>query len=273
MVRSVALWSDKIKSLAGTYWAFLPTNAIKTSNTRINSSVSFWTTIASSPTLTILTRCGSRSSVFLYRIDTPFALFFKFVLLPPHSLTMPFALPCPCGNSVSVQRSQAGSTVTCLQCGKTLDVPTIRGLQALPVIEEKEGDAKSSIARPSQWNPIRGVIAVICIAIAVYTLWPAAEWGWFRYNSDYSFTLEDELREGEKIVQALTPVQAWDTWQHYQESGLLTRNPSSYFQMKEYIEVTEPTMIRYAIIGGISLLGLFAALFWPSKKQPLAKAS
>ncbi len=118
---------------------------------------------------------------------------------------MQFALPCSCGNSVPVQQSQAGATVVCSQCGKTLNVPTIRGLRSLEAIPETEGATASDALQRKQWNPIRGVLAIFVWGRCVYTLWPAGEWWWFRLNSDFSITLDDELKAGEKIVEELTP--------------------------------------------------------------------
>lgn len=62
-----------------------------------------------------------------------------------------YVLPCPCGQSVDVDRSLAGLKVRC-PCGRNLEVPTIRGLAAL------ETRTVAETASPSTWGPRQGVI-------------------------------------------------------------------------------------------------------------------
>ncbi|HVU87729.1 MAG TPA: hypothetical protein VHD36_10440 [Pirellulales bacterium] len=42
-----------------------------------------------------------------------------------------YLLPCPCGHKLAVDRSQAGLSVGCPQCGAALTIPTLRGLDRL----------------------------------------------------------------------------------------------------------------------------------------------
>ena len=56
-------------------------------------------------------------------------------------MSVRYRLPCQCGQTVLVERSQAGLSVTC-SCGTQLEVPTIRGLNALEAVHnapEKAG--------------------------------------------------------------------------------------------------------------------------------------
>lgn len=62
-----------------------------------------------------------------------------------------YLLPCTCGKSIEVDRSQAGLTVHCA-CGRGQEVPTIRGLALL------ESRVRSQVAPRLTWGPAQGVI-------------------------------------------------------------------------------------------------------------------
>jgi hypothetical protein len=49
-------------------------------------------------------------------------------------MSVRYRLPCSCGQTVLVERSQAGLSVAC-SCGKQLEVPTIRGLAQLDTVQ------------------------------------------------------------------------------------------------------------------------------------------
>jgi hypothetical protein len=66
-----------------------------------------------------------------------------------------YYLPCSCGQKVRVEPAQAGGSVTCA-CGKTLHVPTLRGLKQLELAPHAEGGARQPSRR--QWSPIRGAM-------------------------------------------------------------------------------------------------------------------
>ena len=49
-------------------------------------------------------------------------------------MSVRYRLPCKCGQTVLVERSQAGLSVNC-SCGTQLEVPTIRGLAQLELVQ------------------------------------------------------------------------------------------------------------------------------------------
>jgi len=66
-----------------------------------------------------------------------------------------YLLPCECGEGVAIEPSQAGSSVVC-QCGKSLEVPTLRGIRTLDPIQ-----ATAARQPTREWSPLRGGIFVV----------------------------------------------------------------------------------------------------------------
>ena len=63
-----------------------------------------------------------------------------------------YLLPCTCGQKNEVDSNQSGLTIKCA-CGAEMEVPTMRGLAQLQVVE---GAADSSAAAAPAWGPGQG---------------------------------------------------------------------------------------------------------------------
>jgi len=81
-----------------------------------------------------------------------------------------YLLPCQCGLKVHVDKTQAGLSVKC-ECGRTLDVPTLRDLTQL----EQVGDQnKASASKTSTgWGPRQGLTLVGVLITLVGLIWLA----------------------------------------------------------------------------------------------------
>lgn len=132
---------------------------------------------------------------------------------------MRYLLNCPCGQSVSVGRGQAGSEVTCLACGRQLAVPTIRGLEALPIETSPAVERTVGIARP-RWSLFRRVLAGVSFATFLIAVLMCLRYGWFwaTYRSDW--TLVQEQQRIEEIVAEQSLAQLWAAWDLLRREGL-----------------------------------------------------
>ena len=80
-----------------------------------------------------------------------------------------FLLPCSCGQTTLVAARQAGETIGCV-CGRSLEVPTIRGLRALERVGEDE-------TLPPLWTLRQGiwflgiVFTLASLAFTGYVYW------------------------------------------------------------------------------------------------------
>lgn len=80
---------------------------------------------------------------------------------------MQYLLPCPCGQKLPVDASQAGLHIRCT-CGTELHVPTLRGLTALE--RASAGGARVTGARTGTWGPKQAVaflgLSMVTVAVA-----------------------------------------------------------------------------------------------------------
>ena len=94
-------------------------------------------------------------------------------------MTAHYFLPCSCGQKVRVEPAQAGGQVTC-SCGKTVLVPTLRGLKQLEVAPPDAAALRRAVGR--RWSPVQGamfsigvVVTIISLLVLAYTYLQFAE--------------------------------------------------------------------------------------------------
>jgi hypothetical protein len=125
-------------------------------------------------------------------------------------MSQQYLLPCSCGQKVRVANAQAGEQVTCV-CGKSLSVPTLRGLRQLELAPlEAEGKAKPG------WSRVHGAIfagglllAGVGIALISYYLFRYAQLGGTELAVDRS---ADVVSGMSAQIDQLSPVQALEMW-------------------------------------------------------------
>ncbi len=168
-----------------------------------------------------------------------------------------FLLPCACGANIPVNRSQAGMSLPCPQCGKAIDVPTIRKLaefaSAVP--------AKKAIKTSNSWN-LLGVIAAISFIVGLAGLTYGGYLVYDRYTITSQLAQNDvdlnkteaEFMEGirTKALQS-APSDTWDYWNIMVEEGLKDPDPPDLFKFKRYLASRVPEMIGSLITGGVGL--------------------
>jgi hypothetical protein len=148
-----------------------------------------------------------------------------------------YLLPCTCGQNVVVEQRQAGTTVRCM-CGKSLEVPTIRGLEALAHADEVEKDL------PPLWGIRQGLI-FLGLVIAL----PAFAFAIFVY------TRLPTLNETnvEQAIMALSPTQSWLLWKAYADGMPKTPAIESVAVIRG-IQVLRRWIMLGLIVGVIGLL-------------------
>jgi hypothetical protein len=129
-----------------------------------------------------------------------------------------YLLPCSCGRSVRVANAQAGGEVQCV-CGKSLSVPTLRGLRALA-----PAPAEASSKVTLGWSPVHGVIfatallaVTVGVALVAYHLWRYGQIANAGLTVDHSshFVEHEALR-----IDQMSPEQTLDEWSDIRETGL-----------------------------------------------------
>ena len=173
-----------------------------------------------------------------------------------------FLLPCACGGKIPVNRSQAGMTLPCPQCGKTIEIPTIRKLaEFASVASEKKETKRVGIAK---WlGPIAAiafVVGLIGLAYGGYLYYERYTYLSFisQIGGDLKLTEENFMVEVRKSAIQSAPADTWDYWNTMLYDGLKDASPPDLFRAKRHLEARWPTM-TYSFFVGLAGLGIFGA--------------
>lgn len=119
-----------------------------------------------------------------------------------------FLLPCECGQSVVVERRQAGSIVNCV-CGRPLEAPTIRGFEKLARADEEQEQL------PPIWGLRQGLVF-----LGLFIALPAFAFAIFLYTQLPTLN-ESNITQ---YINQISPVESWALWRLYSDG--MPKNPS-----------------------------------------------
>jgi len=169
-------------------------------------------------------------------------------------MTQHYWLPCSCGQKMRVVAAQAGGMMTC-GCGKSLVVPTLRGLRELE-LAPLEAPART---RPG-WSRIHGalfasglLLAAAGLAIATYSLWQYTRLARSGLSADRS---GDVVKFESANIDKLTPLQMLNAWSELKDEGLGEKQAPIWVVAKEKIRGYQFWM---AVGGGALAAGLLLA--------------
>src|SRR5438067_1009929 len=133
-------------------------------------------------------------------------------------MSQQFLLPCSCGQKLAVSPAQAGGQVVC-SCGRTLGIPTLRGLRQLEIARDV---APAKAARG--WSPVHGAVFAAGLVVAAVGLIVLALYG-LQYGQIMGFRLtldraDDVIRAEMARIENLSPRQALEEWNQEIEQGL-----------------------------------------------------
>ena len=147
-------------------------------------------------------------------------------------------------------------SLPCPQCGKAIDVPTIRKLAEFASTDS----AKKAVKTSRSWNWV-GPIAAISFVVGLIGL----TYGGYLAYERYSFisqltengakldTTEAEFIEGirKKALQS-APSDTWDYWNVMIVEGLKDPDPPDLFKYKRYLASRVPEIRGSFITAGVS---------------------
>lgn len=172
---------------------------------------------------------------------------------------MDHLLTCECGLSHRVGRSQAGQQISC-ECGKELQVPTLRGLSELPLAEEKGVDASQS----SAWKGWRAPTLATCSGLLVLSLLYSGYAFLQSFRNDLNYSTEDFIAEGDAAIDTFGPDELSITWTDFQTLGLRNRASPMFHVYNLYSE--EQKVKGFAGLGVSALFALLVAGIWWSAR-------
>ena len=180
-----------------------------------------------------------------------------------------YLLPCECGHKLVVESRNAGSTIECLECSTTVDVPKLGELKKLEPAEL--ADPKSA-KRSARTNPVKRLLFTLGLAVAVI----AGVAGGLLYNYSGNLITKDDQTRSEiaryKNVNDpyanATASQLWDQWYTNIKPLELPEWKEADWN-KNYAQGTILRNFAYGILGvsGIGLLVAISSFFLSNKKK------
>ncbi len=174
---------------------------------------------------------------------------------------MHYQLTCPCGAKHAVTVSQAGQSLTC-SCGNSLEIPTLRGLKELPVIEPTAEPARRAIDKPAGGRPSMavGLLVTVCF-LALST---AVFYGYWRVVLDTSQTEESERQAAFELLDQADPVVLSDAWDQYSTTGLGPPNKPTFYYVEQKRKQLETGL---AIASGVAVAAALATGVVASRRR------
>lgn len=118
---------------------------------------------------------------------------------------MKYLLPCSCGQTVDVEPSQAGQTVTC-RCGKNLLVPTL-----MQILQLEEAPQRPAVERIETGNMRRAFFLIgifVFLAACVFLCWVVVKTQ--PKPRDVSFKRVQLTYNGMELFQDSTPIPMYE---------------------------------------------------------------
>ncbi len=172
-----------------------------------------------------------------------------------------YKLPCAvCGQSVIVSTRQAGESVSC-DCGKPLEVPTMRELRQLDPVP-----AQSAASKPT-WTAAQGLLFA---AGALMTVIAAGSALWLTSLLRRVDTRQPDVGEVEfqYDIETFSLSQTWDMWKQYSLLDIEDRPTPYHVLNRGYAANLRRWLLVNAVIGGIGVAAIVGAvIFWPRARR------
>ncbi len=162
-----------------------------------------------------------------------------------------YLLPCPCGQKLVVDRSQAGLSVRCDDCGADVAIPTLRGLDRLERAEPGETVVASEWGARQALLFLGSLIAGAAL-VAAGILWMARP----IFDQEYHDALIDAAGSTADLDQ-MTLSQTFEVWKEMQQPPEMPNIP----EYRNLINNHQAAVMAYRRRMGISLtVALFGAI-------------
>ena len=167
-----------------------------------------------------------------------------------------YQLPCPeCSESLTVTLAQAGDRLTCKHCETWVDVPTMREIRTLPVVETARD------RRSGGWNVVRGslfVTGALMIGFAALAHWRLEPQ---RRRLD---TAKPEFQDITFSLDRVSLKDAWEAWNYFRFQDLDYRETPQFIEnRRKHRELTYSLYTAWSA-AGIGLTMIAGSIIWPA---------
>ncbi len=155
-----------------------------------------------------------------------------------------YQLPCGCGQHVVINATQAGQDVVCA-CGKTLAVPTLRGLQALTKVPGSAAATPAAGPKPIATSSVSGCLFALAfvtlVGCSLFTMAMLIQRSRLKPHRELAAMLD----EGQQQVDELPLDESFMVWKHFVAEGIYGEMPT-----EEIVDWTRARMYRRLATGG-----------------------
>lgn len=174
---------------------------------------------------------------------------------------MKYLLPCDqCGTEHEVDPSQAGENLQC-QCGRTLEVPSLRGLRELRPVTVQP--AKPAASRTSRELPPRLILVGGMLLMAIGLI-VAAYGGLIRSQIRIPEPPPIEDIQADATIDGLSPADTHRLWTEFRDQGLGPYQVSFPYIAELTQRYYTNLLLGGLIVTGIGILLVVGALCMPS---------
>mgnify|MGYP007059379821 CR=1 FL=1 len=170
-----------------------------------------------------------------------------------------YVLPCSCGKGqLEVDSSQSGLSIPCPECGKVLEVPTMRGLRELQ-IAKPSGPVGSSFV----WGAREGLLIVACVLFVIglgMCIW---------LDGFTTLTMDPSEHSDYYPEEDLSLLQTWQYFEYIRQTGLSAEPDERTRLVEMEYKKDKSAAIALLILAGIGVVLAVIAMtvFRPKRPQ------
>jgi hypothetical protein len=173
-------------------------------------------------------------------------------------------LTCSCGEKILVSNSQAGQTMGCPACGSSHQVPSLRGLESLPLAQA----TVESIKATNVWA-VRGPIMALCLAGMLVCGAYAGYQYYGAYQMQVPFDTEMHIQEESKGIDNAGFEDLLAYWDGYSKIKLTKRMPTIYKVKNDFAAMARKESYvagAASLVLGALALATFVSVGFAKKK-------
>ena len=172
-------------------------------------------------------------------------------------MTQKHALTCGCGTTVAVEVRQAGDRTTCPKCAKTLDVPRLRELKKLDVVEV----AGASNRRSSGWSGLPGIL--FALGLLLLAIAGGSSYYTFAIRSNFESHTSPPADDGrfEHDIQKISLIDSWIEWNKSKAIEISSRRQPYHVFARSVVGRMNKWLRFFTVLATLGLASIVGSFF------------
>lgn len=153
-----------------------------------------------------------------------------------------------------VETRQAGATIQCKGCGNTLEVPKLREIRQLDMLEPD-----TPVRTKRNWSATEGVLFVSGVLLLVFAA--AASYYTFAYRLNYNVEKPDAANiEFAHEMSEIPLVDSWQVWQQFTKKQIDSRPTPYHVLAQGEVARLDGWLKIFGVLAACGLLSMVACL-------------